>query len=154
MAFLIQRPLLLFHQADLLGTRNVPKGSRPQEKDEVTFPHHVVSYRKCMWDRWSTCWHCRRLSPTCVSHIFPFQAGTISPIKHQQLPFYQFRFFGSSRSVWKGEKHKAALCNTPWVWERWNCLFYPVEPLLKISWGVGEEAFECPEKEDSREIGT
>lgn len=37
--------------------------------------------------------------------------------------------------------------------ERGNCLFYRVEPLLKISWGVEEEAFECPEKEE-KEIGT
>lgn len=33
----IQRPLLLSHQAVLLGRGNAPKGSRPQEKDEMSF---------------------------------------------------------------------------------------------------------------------
>lgn len=47
MAPLIQRPLLLSHQADFLGTRSVPKGSRPQEKDEVTFPHNAVTKSAC-----------------------------------------------------------------------------------------------------------
>lgn len=43
----IQRPLLLSHQVVLLGRGNAPKGSRPQEKDEMSFLHNAKSNWKC-----------------------------------------------------------------------------------------------------------
>lgn len=114
----IQRPLLLSHQAVLLGRGNAPKGSRPQEKDEMSFLHNAKSNWKCTWGKRSRCWLCRRLSPTCASPIFFLsKQESLAKSNTSRYPVAKSGSVGAQANMYGKLKNIKQLCVVPFKWE-------------------------------------